>query len=63
MTSLARTDWVKVAEAAGFERDQVAAGYRKGTYFLKVDRADFFTEGHPEGRSMLGNWYACSAVK
>ena len=63
MTSLARTDWVQVAEKAGFEREAVAAGYRKGTFFLKPERSDFFTEGDPNGRTLLGSWYACSAVK
>lgn len=63
MTSLARTDWVEVAEKAGFERDKVLVGYRKGVPELKVDRSDFFTEGHPEGRTLLGSWYACSAEK
>jgi ubiquinone/menaquinone biosynthesis C-methylase UbiE len=63
MTSLARTDWLKVAVSAGFEAADVAVGYRKGTFFLKPEREDFFTEGHPEGRAMIGSWYACSAVK
>lgn len=63
MTSLARTDWMKVATGAGFAADKVAVGYRKGVPFLKPDRADFFTEGHPEGRTLMGSWYACSAVK
>jgi ubiquinone/menaquinone biosynthesis C-methylase UbiE len=63
MTSLARTDWLKVATDAGFDPANVAVGYRKGAPFLKVDRADFFTEGHPEGRTLMGSWYACSATK
>jgi ubiquinone/menaquinone biosynthesis C-methylase UbiE len=63
MTTLARTDWMDVALAAGFSADQIKIGYRKGVPALKVDRSDFYTEGHPEGRSMLGSWYACSAVK
>ena len=63
MTSLARTDWVKVAMGAGFAEDQIAVGYRKGTPFLNPKREDFFTEGHPEGRTLMGSWYACSAVK
>ncbi|MBT0671010.1 class I SAM-dependent methyltransferase [Novosphingobium profundi] len=63
MTSLARTDWVKVASEAGFATEQVHVGYRKGTTALKPDRDDFFTEGHPEGRAMIGSWYACSATR
>lgn len=63
MTSLARIDWHKVAVDAGFDGDQVLVGYRKGTSYLKPDREDFFTEGHPQGHSMIGSWYACSAVK
>jgi len=63
MTSLARTDWVKVATDAGFAKDQVAVGYRKGSYFLNPNTEDFFTEGHPEGRTLMGSWYACAAVK
>ncbi|WP_039393517.1 class I SAM-dependent methyltransferase [Novosphingobium sp. MBES04] len=63
MTSLARTDWVKVATDAGFAEENVHVGYRKGTTCLKPDRADFFTEGHPEGRALLGSWYACSATR
>ena len=63
MTSLARTDWVKVAQSAGFAKDDVLVGYRKGAASLKPDRADFFTEGHPEGRAMIGSWYACSALR
>lgn len=63
MTSLARTDWLKVASDAGFDEGKVAVGYRKGVPFLKPDRADFFTEGHPEGRTLMGSWYACSALK
>ncbi|MBH0113359.1 class I SAM-dependent methyltransferase [Novosphingobium sp. YJ-S2-02] len=63
MTSLARTDWTKVALDAGFEAEAIKVGYRKGTTCLKPDRDDFFTEGHPEGRAMIGSWYACSAVR
>ncbi len=63
MTSLARIDWVKVAAAAGFDEQNVLVGYRKGTTELKAEREDFFTEGHPEGKAMIGSWYACSAVK
>lgn len=63
MTALAGINWVSVCEKAGFPGDNVKAGYRKGVSELKVDREDFFTEGHPEGRTMLGSWYACSAVK
>jgi ubiquinone/menaquinone biosynthesis C-methylase UbiE len=63
MTTLARTDWHKVAVDAGFAPEQVAVGYRRGVPMLKPDRADFYTEGHPEGRTMLGSWYACSAMK
>jgi ubiquinone/menaquinone biosynthesis C-methylase UbiE len=63
MTSLARTDWMKVATGAGFAPEQVLVGYRRGVPMLKIDRADFFTEGHPEGRTMLGSWYACSAIR
>jgi ubiquinone/menaquinone biosynthesis C-methylase UbiE len=63
MTSLARTDWVKVATDAGFDPATVATGYRQGVPMLKVDRADFTTEGHPEGRTRMGSWYACSAVR
>jgi ubiquinone/menaquinone biosynthesis C-methylase UbiE len=63
MTSLARTDWVKVATDAGFAADKVAVGYRKGSYFLNPNTEDFFTEGHPEGRTLMGSWYACAAVK
>lgn len=63
MTSLARTDWVDVARQAGFDEDKVLVGYRRGVRELSVDRSDYFTEGHPEGRSLLGSWYACSAIK
>ncbi|GLK45733.1 MULTISPECIES: class I SAM-dependent methyltransferase [Novosphingobium] len=63
MTSLARIDWHKVAVDAGFAGDTVLVGYRKGTSYLKPDREDFFTEGHPQGHAMIGSWYACSAMK
>ena len=63
MTSLARIDWTKVAVEAGFDPAKVHVGYRRGVPAPKVDQADFFTEGHPEGRSLLGNWYACSAIR
>lgn len=63
MTVLARTDWLEVALAAGFREDRIAIGYRRGVRELDPKREDFFTEGHPEGRTMLGSWYACSAVK
>ena len=63
MTSLARTDWVEVATQAGFDEDKVLTGYRRGVPALTVDRSHYFTEGHPEGHTMLGSWYACSAVK
>lgn len=63
MTTLARTDWVQVAEAAGFAPGSVTVGYRRGVPMLEPDRADFFTDGHPEGRTLLGSWYACSARK
>jgi hypothetical protein len=54
---------MKVAVDAGFDPEEVLVGYRKGTFFLKPERSDFFTEGHPEGRAMIGSWYACSATK
>ena len=63
MTVLARTDWMEVARAAGFAEEKTAVGYRRGVRELDPKREDFFTEGHPEGRTMLGSWYACSSVK
>ncbi|RVU06979.1 class I SAM-dependent methyltransferase [Novosphingobium umbonatum] len=63
MTSLARTDWMKVATDAGFAPEKVGIGYRKGTFWLNPNTSDFFTEGHPEGRTLMGSWYACAAVK
>jgi ubiquinone/menaquinone biosynthesis C-methylase UbiE len=63
MTSLARTDWMKVATDAGFSADKVGVGYRKGSFYLNPNTSDFFTEGHPEGRTLMGSWYACASVK
>ena len=63
MTVLGRTDWMDVATKAGFSPDKVGIGYRRGVRELAPNRDDFFTEGHPEGRTMLGSWYALSAVK
>ena len=63
MATLARTDFEKVCRAAGFEKEEVVTGYRKGTPVLNPDRDAFFTEGHPEGRTLLGSWYVCSLQK
>ncbi len=63
MATLSRIEREKVCRRAGFESEDVLTGYRKGTPFLKPDRDDFFTEGHPEGKTMLGSWYVCSLKK
>lgn len=63
MSAISRTDYVAIAERAGFERTDVVTGYRKGVAEPRADRADFSEAGDPEGRTMLGSWYICSAIK
>lgn len=63
MAAISRTDFADVAVGAGFATEDVVVGYRKGVVEPRTDRDDFFTAGHPEGRTMLGCWYVCSAVK
>ncbi len=63
MAAISRTDFSDVAVRAGFAPDDITVGYRKGVTEPRVDRDDFFTAGDPEGRTMLGSWYLCSAIK
>lgn len=63
MAALSRVDYVKVSVDAGFNAGDVLVGYRKGVAQAHANRDDFFTEGDPEGRTLLGSWYVCSAVK
>ena len=63
MAAISRTDFAEVAVRAGFDPADVRVGYRKGVTEPRVDREDFFTAGDPEGRTMLGSWYICSAIK
>jgi ubiquinone/menaquinone biosynthesis C-methylase UbiE len=63
MAALSRVDYVKVSSDAGFDGADVVVGYRKGVADAKASRDDFFTQGDPEGRTLLGSWYVCSAVK
>lgn len=63
MAAISRTDFTDVAVRAGFDAADVVVGYRKGVPEPRATREDFFTEGDPEGRTMLGSWYICSAIK
>lgn len=63
MSAISRTDYVEIAERAGFDRADVVTGFRRGVTEPTGDRAEFGTAGDPNGRTMLGSWYVCSATK
>ena len=63
MSAISRIDYVEIAERAGFDLADIVTGYRKGATEPRADRADFSIAGDPEGRTMLGSWYICSAAK
>ncbi|MDZ5648252.1 class I SAM-dependent methyltransferase [Nitrospirillum sp. BR 11828] len=63
MAALSRVDYVATSVGAGFKGEDVIVGYRKGVAEARANRDDFFTQGDPQGRTLLGSWYVCSAVK
>jgi len=63
MSAISRADYAAIAERAGFDATDVVTGYRRGVTEPRADRSDFSTAGDSEGRTMLGSWYICSAVK
>ena len=62
MAAVSKIDFAEVAVEAGFAPADIMVGYRKGTPALKPSTDDFFTNGDPEGRTLFGSWYICSAI-